>query len=131
MHKIGKIDIEKYKCVTNKKILTNEVIITDNRIEHIIKRRGQLFYDEYYKYFEQIIKNPDYIFKDIKEDTAIVSKCFVHKGKTINLVLRLVVQGDDPTFKNSIITAVGESQKRFAQRLRNNNPLYINVDTDE
>ena len=49
----------------------------------------------------------------------------------MNLVLRLVVEGDDPTFKNSIITAVGENEKRFAQRLRNNDPIYKKVDTNE
>lgn len=131
LHSIGIIDIDKYKNVTDKKIITNEVIITDNRIEHIIQRRGQSFYDEYHEYFGQIVKDPDYIFKDIKEDTAIVSKSFLHKGKVINLVLRLTVEGDDPTFKNSIITAIGESDKRFAQRLRNNVPIYKKVDINE
>ena len=131
LHSLGTIDIDKYKNVTDKRILTNEVIITDNRIEHIIQRRGESFYDEYHEYFEQIVKDPDYIFKDIKEDTAIVSKSFIHKGKIVNLVLRLVVEGDDPTFKNSIITAVGENEKRFAQRLRNNDPIYKKVDTNE
>jgi len=131
LHSLGTIDIDKYKNVTDKRILTNEVIITYNRIEHIIQRRGKSFYDEYHGYFEQIVKDPDYIFKDIKEDTAIVSKRFIHKGKIVNLVLRLVVEGDEPTFKNSIITAVGESERRFAQRLRNNDPIYKKVDTNE
>lgn len=131
VHILGTIDIDKYKYITNKKILTNEVVITNNRIDHIIQRRGQSFYDEYHKYFDQIIKDPDYIFKDTKEDTAIVSKKFIHKGKVLNIVLRLTVEGDNPAFKNSIITAVGESEKRFTQRLRNNEPIYKKVDKDE
>ena len=45
-------------------------------------------------------------------------------NKYVNLVLRLVVSTDNPEYKNSIITAVGESMKRFEQRLRNNEPLY-------
>lgn len=40
VHSVGKIDVEKYQGITDKRILTNEVIITDNRIEHIIQRRG-------------------------------------------------------------------------------------------
>lgn len=32
--------------------------------------------------------------------------------------------GDDPKRQNSIITAILENNKRFAQRLRNNQPLY-------
>lgn len=131
VHSVGKIDVEKYQDITNKRILTNEVIITDNRIEHIIQRRGQTFYDEYHEYFSSIIEDPDYIFNDTKADTAIVSKVFSHKGKNINLVLRLVVEGDDPNFKNSIITAIGESEKRFAQRLRNNTPVYKKLDNQE
>ena len=131
VYSIGKIDVEKYQNITDKRILTNEVIITDNRIEHIIQRRGQNFYVEYHEYFSSIIEDPDYIFKDIKADTAIVSKVFSHKGKNINLVVRLVVEGDDPNFKNSIITAISESEKRFAQRLRNNTPVYKKLDSQE
>ena len=63
---IGKIDISLYQKVTNKKILTEEVIITDDQIQHIIDRRGQDFYDKYNKYFSEIITNPDYIFEDKK-----------------------------------------------------------------
>lgn len=131
VHNVGIIDVDKYKNVTDKKILTDEVIITDNRIEHIIERRGQQFYDEFHDYFAEIIKDPDYIFKDEKVDTAVVSKTFVHKGKTVNIVLRLVVEGDDPNYKNSIITAIGENEKRFAQRLRNNTPVYRKLDKTE
>ena len=124
VHTIGKIDIEKYKLVTDKKIITDEVIITDNRINHIIERRGQEFYNEYNKYFSDIITNPDYIFKDNKVNTAIVSKTFVHNNTSVNLVLRLVVEGENKNYKNSIITAIKENKKRFKQRLRNNKPIY-------
>jgi uncharacterized cupin superfamily protein len=46
VHNIGKIDKEKYKGISSE-ILTDEVIITDERIEHIIKRRGDEFYLKY------------------------------------------------------------------------------------
>ena len=122
MHSIGKIDKKIYKCITED-IVTDEVIITDERIEHIIQRRGQEFYERYGKYFGEIIKSPDYIFKD-KDNTALVCKCFLEDDKVVNLALRIVVSTDNPEYKNSIITAVGESTKRFQQRLRNNVPLY-------
>lgn len=124
VHSIGVIDIEKYKAVSEKKIITDEVVITDNRIKHIIERRGQEFYDEYCEYFPDIIANPDYIFKDEKENTAIATKSFTHKGSSVNIVLRLAVEGDNPEYKNSIITAIKENDKRFAQRLRNNKLVY-------
>lgn len=124
VHSIGKIDIDKYKSVSDKSIITDEVIITDNRKNHIIERRGQEFYEEYSKYFSDIIANPDYIFKDNKPNTAIVSKTFLYNDSYINLVLRLAVEGENPNYKNSIITAIKENNKRFAQRLRNNKPIY-------
>ena len=122
MHSVGKFNRETYKCITER-IVTDEVIITNERIEHIIKRRGKDFYDRYGKYFADIIKNPDYIFKD-KKNTALVCKKFIEDDKYVNIVLRIVVSEDDPEYKNSIITAIGESTKRFQQRLRNNKPLY-------
>lgn len=132
MNKIGKIDIEKFQAIASNKILTDEVIITDNRIEHIIERRGRQFYDDFNGYFSEIIEDPDYIFKDDDSiNTAIVSKSYLHKGRTVNLVLRLVVEGDNPDYKNSILTAIGENEKRFAQRLRNNVPIYTKVDKME
>lgn len=122
IHPVGKIDKKMYQCIT-KDIMTDEVIITDERIHHIIQRRGQDFYDKYGKYFDEIIKEPDYIFAD-KKNTALVCKKFIEDNKYINIALRLVVSEDNPNYKNSIITAVGENKKRFEQRLRNNIPLY-------
>lgn len=132
MYTIGKINLSLYKNVTEKKIITDEVVLTDNRIEHIIERRGQSFYDEYHSRFREIIEDPDYIFKDKDRDnTAVVSKRIVHNGKAVNIVLRLVVEGEDPSFKKSIITAIGENEKRFSQRLRNNIPVYEKIDKNE
>lgn len=54
MHYLGKIDLEKYINITNKKIVTDQVIITDNRIQHIIERRGREFYEKYAKRFSVI-----------------------------------------------------------------------------
>lgn len=46
MHLVGKIDRNIYKCIKDN-IITDEVIITNERINHIIQRRGQEFYDRY------------------------------------------------------------------------------------
>ena len=120
---VGRIKIEKYTSIAPE-IRTNEVIITDERISHIIERRGIEFYEKYGKEFGSIVEHPDYIFKDGKENTALVCKRFYEDGKYINIVLRIAVSTDNPEYKNSIITAVGESERRFEQRLRNNFPIY-------
>ncbi len=122
VHKIGKINTDIYKCITEN-IVTDEVIITDERIAHIKERRGAAFYDRYGRYFGEIIDNPDYIFKD-KENTALVCKRYIDDGKYVNIALRLITSTDNPEYKNSIITAIVENNKRFAQRIRNNTPLY-------
>lgn len=124
MHIIGRIDIEKYQGVTEKRIITDQVVLTDNRIQHIIERRGQEFYDEYKDRFADIVENPDYVFNDKNKNTAIAAKTFSYNSKTVNVVIKIVVEGDNPEYKNSIITAIIENDKRFAQRLRNNNPIY-------
>ncbi len=122
VHTIGKINKAIYSCIT-KDIVTDEVIITDERIHHIIKRRGKEFYEKYSKYFSEIIHDPDYIFPD-KQNAALVCKRITIEEKNINIALRLITSNDPQGYKNSIITVVGESDKRFAQRLRNNEALY-------
>ena len=53
---VGLIDVELYQKIADSKIITNEVIITEDRIQHIIQRRGKAFYDEYHEYFADILK---------------------------------------------------------------------------
>lgn len=128
---IGVIDIEKYQAVASAKIITNQVILTNNQKDHIIQRRGKEFFDEYSPLFADIIADPDYIFKDKNPNTALVSKTVSDNGTSVNIVLRITVEGENPSHKNSIITAVKESKKRFAQRLRNNEPIYRKLDKSE
>ena len=83
LHYIGKIDKRIYSCITED-IRTDEVIITDNRIQHIIERRGQEFYDKYKNVFSEIISDPDYVFKDKMPNTAIAAKTFESENSSIN-----------------------------------------------
>lgn len=124
VQEVCKLDIGKYRCVSDV-IRSNEVVLTDNQREHIIKRRGAEFFEKYQPRFREIVEDPDYIFPDKQHaSTAIACKSFVEDGKTVQLVIRLALTGDDPKLQNSIITAILENNKRFAQRLRNNQPLY-------
>ena len=131
VHYIGKIDRKIYQSISENRILSDDVIITDNRIQHIIERRGQAFYEKYKTKFSDIISDPDYIFADKMINTAIVSKTFKEDGISVNVVLRVIVEGENPDYKNSIITAIKENDKRFEQRLRNNKFLYKRLDNSE
>ena len=90
----------------------------------LTSKDGNDFYQKYGGEFGNIVSEPDYIFKDSKENTALACKKFIEDSKYVNVAVRIAVSTDNPEYKNSIITAVGESEKRFAQRLRNNSSIY-------
>jgi hypothetical protein len=124
VQEVARIDLKKYELVA-KGIRSDKVVLTSNQQEHIIKRRGEEFFKKYEPRFKEIAEDPDCIFLDKQHlNTAIACKSFVEDGKSVHLVIKLALESDDPKLENSIITALLESNKRFAQRLRNNVPLY-------
>lgn len=86
VHTVGKIDQGRYSSI-EKNIRTEEVIITDERIQHIRKRRGDAFYEKYNGMFAEILQDPDYIFKETREHTALVCKKMIQDKKYVNLAL--------------------------------------------
>lgn len=122
VHTVGKIDRNIYKCVTGD-IITDEVIITDNQIQHI-KDRHPNDYERFSGYFNQIVENPDYIIEANKPDTALILKEIECGGEVFKTVLRLVTSKDDPTYKNSIITFMKIDNKEWNRLLRNKTILY-------
>ena len=122
VHKIGTIDREKYRCVS-KEILTDEVVITDERIEHI-KEHHPNDYERFSGYLAEIVRNPDYIIEDNRPNTAMVLKKIVESGEHFRLALRLVTPGDNPSYKNSIITFLKIREKEWQRLIKNKNILY-------
>ena len=62
MHTIGRINKSIYSCITED-IVTDEVIITDNQLQHILDRHPEV-YKEVTDYLNDIISAPDFIIKD-------------------------------------------------------------------
>lgn len=122
VHSVGKIDIEKYKCVTED-IQTDEVIITEKQIEHI-KERHPDDYERYFNYAKEIIQYPDYILEANKPNTAFVLKHIEDNGKNYQLILRLKTFDDPGAYKNSIITFLKVEDKRYKRYLRTKKILY-------
>ena len=122
VHKVGKIDIEKYRVVSDK-IITDEVIITDERIQHIKERHPNDF-ERYSQYLSQIVESPDYILEANKPNTAFLLKEFVDSEERFQLILRLAVEGDHPGYKNSVITFLRVEEKRYRRYLRTKKVLY-------
>lgn len=116
MHTIGRIDKEIYECVS-KNIVTDEVIITDNQIQHI-KNRHPNDYELFSGYFKEIVENPDFIIEANKPNTALILKEIQHGNEKFKTVLRLITTTDNPMFKNSIITFMKIDQKEWDRLLR-------------
>ncbi len=76
VHSVGKIDRDIYKCIT-KDIVTDEVIITDNQIQHI-KDRHPNDYERFASYFGDIVSKPDYIVESKKPNTALILLSLIH-----------------------------------------------------
>ena len=123
MRFIGKIDIKIYSCIT-KDIVTDEVIITDERVDHI-KERHPNDYERYYSYLESIVVAPDYIIESKKQNTALILKEIVESDeRRFKTVLRLTTSVDNPNFKNSIITFMKIDDKEWKRLVKNKHILY-------
>lgn len=119
---IGKINIQKYRVVS-KDIRTDEVVITNERIQHIKDRHPNDF-ERYSGYIAEIVKNPDYILEANKPKTAFLLKEFTDADERFQLILRLAVEEDNPGYKNSVITFLKVEEKRYKRYLRTKKILY-------
>lgn len=122
VHTVGKINRNIYKCITEE-IVTDEVIITDERIQHI-KERHPNDYERYYGYLKAIVEDPQYIIETKKPDTAFILREFSEGTEQFKTVLRLVTAHDNPEYKNSIITFMRINDKEWNRLLRNKQILY-------
>lgn len=116
---IGKIDINKYKNLCDKDILTNEVIVTYKQIGHI-KEEHIGIYEKYKDNLNEIITKPDYIVKDTKhKETGLVIKKYDK-----NAVVVLKLNTSDGVKKNSIITMWEIKDKRLQRYLLTHETIY-------
>lgn len=122
MQTVGYIDIEKYRCITDD-IVTDEVIITDTQIRHIMERHpGD--YERFYGYLPEIIADPDFILGGNKPNTAFILKTVTCEGEDFQLILRLKTSHDPDDYLNSVITFLKIDRKKRDKYLRNKKVLY-------
>lgn len=119
---VGRIDRKIYQCI-EKDIVTDEVIITDERIAHINEEHpGD--YERFSSYFEDILNHPDYILAGNKPHTAVVLKEIEIEDERVKVVVRLATSTDPCGYKNSIITFMRINKKRWNRYLRTKAILY-------
>lgn len=123
MYFIGKINREIYKCISDD-IQTEDVIITEERIQHI-KERHPNDYERYCEFLKEIVEQPDYIVETNKSNTALILKEFaIENGETFKTIVWLITSTDDAEFKNSVITFMKINKKEWARLLKNKRILY-------
>lgn len=121
---VCKLDKELYKVVTED-IRTDEVIITDERIQHIQERHPD-DYERFSTYLAEIIQSPDYIIRDPRPQTGMLLKEITvgETGEHFRIALRLVASQDPVHYKNSIITFLKIRQKEWERLIHNKEILY-------
>ena len=119
MQYITNLDKKKLGEYENK-VITEEVILTDERLyEHIL-----LFHEEEYKqlrpYIKSIIENPDYIIEDNRhKDTMMYLKEIEDINKNGRIIIKLALGKDKEHNKNSIITLMKLNKRTRNQTIRN------------
>lgn len=106
MHIVGRIDRKIYECITDD-ITTDEVIITEERIQHIVERHPN-DYEQYYAYLKTVVEDPDYIIEANKPNTA--------------LILKEIIESDERQFKTILRLKINE--KEWSRLIRNKRILY-------
>lgn len=119
---VGRIDIEKYRCITSG-ITTDEVIITDERIQHIMERHpGD--YERYIGYIPEILADPDYILEANKPNTGVILKEIEADGEKFKVILRVKVENDPADYKNSILSFWQIGDTTWNKNVKNKKILY-------
>ncbi len=129
---IGKLNIDLFKSI-GEHLLTDEVIFTYERLNHVELKRVQLF-NEVRTFLPDILYNPDYIYKDWnnRDNTLVLIKS-LNKKLNLNVVLKIAILNDEKHTKNSIITMIKIGNKTFNKIKRNkkDNLLFEKLDNYE
>ena len=114
---VCKLNKELYKVVTED-IRTDEVIITDERIQHIQERHPD-DYERFSTYLAEIVQSPDYIIRDPRPQTGMLLKEITvgETGEHFRIALRLAASQDPAHYKNSIITFLKIRQKEWERQI--------------
>ena len=127
MQHIGKLDVSrlgKYKY----KIITTDVVLTDERLYQHILIEHPTEYEQLRKYLKNIIESPDIILDDNRNiNTIILLKKIPEIQKNGRVVVKIAVAEDNQHPKNSIITLMKLNDRTWKQTLKNRGDIiFIN-----
>ncbi len=119
--KLGKIKTQPLENEFGK-LKTDEIIITNERIEHIKIRHPEDF-DLFEQYGVQTVESPDVIIKDCKnQDTIFMIKKL--KDTNLNIVAKLILDIEDNKLINSVMTFYRIRNKNLIKLEKKNKILY-------
>ncbi len=118
---LGKINIEILKSEFGT-LQTDEIIVTDERINHIINRHPE-DYSLFTIYGASSVSDPDFVIKDEKNKGTVF---MVKKlpDTNLNVVVRVVLESDDMKLKNSVMTFYRLRDKNLKKLIDKNGLLY-------
>ncbi len=120
---LGKMNIEPLVKAFGE-IQTDEVILTDERTEHIMERHPQ-DYELFLLYGALVVTQPDIVIKDEKHvGTIFMIKKLVDTN--ISVVVRVALSIDKKGLKNSVMTSYRVRNKNLKKMLERNEVLYKN-----
>lgn len=118
---LGKIDIKILEKEYGK-IQTDEIIVTNERINHIKGRHPEDF-ELFYKYGIESVEHPDVIIKDEKhEGTVFMVKRI--PDTNLNVVVRVALETDEEGLKNSVMTFYRIRERNLRKLSEKNKLLY-------
>lgn len=121
IYEIGRINTELYRGKFGR-IQTDEVIVTNERIEHI-KLHHPEDYALFGRYGKECVIDPDMIISDEKNvGTAFLIKQL--PDTNLNVILRLVLESDDSKLKNSVMTFWRIRESNVDKLVKKNQLLY-------
>ena len=122
IYEAGKIDIQLFHLICSD-ITTDEVIITQERIDHIEDHHpGD--YQKYGKYIPEMLAFPDAVLRDKHAYTAILIKKFIIENHALRLTLRLHTVNDIYGRKNSILSFQYIRESEYRRLLKQKSCVY-------
>ena len=118
---LGKINLE-FLADEFGEIQTDEIIITDERIEHILERHPD-DYDLFLQYGVLTVTTPNVVIKD-KKNVGTVFMVKKLSETNINVVVRVALSTDKKGLKNSVMTFYRLRDKNLKKLIEKNEVLY-------
>lgn len=119
--KLGKLNAQLLEHEFGK-LATDEVVVTDERMAHIVSRHPEdvaLFR----QYARETVEQPDLIIKDEKNaDTVFMVRRLAETN--LNVVVRLSLETDEDGRKNSVMTFYRIRSKNLQKLMRRHKMLY-------